>query len=210
MTTYYEGPYYQSSDSKYKRIHLKWDRRIPFEQLSRKLMDDFMFTINEFYKKPRKKIISKQLIYYAVLLIQLYNGLRISEAVDAFKQYIITGDTELEVRTRKRKDNHFRLALIPEIIQLNRSILERALDLGFEGKVDNIKEKVVKKWAKDFIKINTHTLRKAWESYMARKTGKHFLISSWQGRKNLNSHLNYLRSEEFKEEIKKYIDLYFK
>jgi len=125
---------------------INWDRRIPFEHLSRKFMDDLNLFIAEWYRKKRKKNISKQLIYITILLIQLYNGLRISEAIDGFKEWINTGNKEVQVRVRKRKDNEYRVVMIPDVISFNRNILEKAIDLGF-GSMDNIKPGPIKKWS---------------------------------------------------------------
>ena len=180
-----------------------WDRKIPFEQLSKRLIEDFNLLIAEWYRKQRKKYISKQVVYQAIAIIQLYNGLRAGEAIEAFKEWIKTNQEEVEVTVEKRKDGTKRIALIPEIIMFNRNIIERALDLGF-GNINNLNKNAYKKWFLTTYNINTHTLRKAWESYMARKLGKDLaLITAWQGRKTVESHLAYLRREEAKEDIKR-------
>ena len=182
---------------------MSWDRRIPFEQLSRRLIDDFNMSISLWYQAKRKKIASKQVVYTAIALIQLYNGLRAGESVEAFKEWIKTSQEEVEIRVEKRKDGATRLAIIPDIIKFNRTIIERCIDLGF-GKLDEITKNRYKCWFLKTYNINTHTLRKAWESFMARKLNKDpALISAYQGRKKLESHLQYLRREEAKEEIRK-------
>ncbi|HIP90589.1 MAG TPA: hypothetical protein EYH22_03500 [Candidatus Nanopusillus sp.] len=182
---------------------MSWDRRIPFEQLSRRLIDDFNMSISLWYQAKRKKIASKQVIYIVIALIQLYNGLRAGEAVEAFKEWIRINQEELEIRVEKRKDGATRLAIIPDIVRFNRNIIERCVDIGF-GNLEKITKKKYIDWFQKSYNINTHTLRKAWESFMARKLNKDpALISAYQGRKKLESHLQYLRREEAKEEIRK-------
>ncbi|MEO2154593.1 MAG: hypothetical protein ABGW69_02185 [Nanoarchaeota archaeon] len=188
-----------------------WDRKIPFEQLSRKLIEDFNSVISEFYRRKSKKNISKQLVYYAIALLHLYNGTRISEAVEAFKKWLVKNENEIEVRVRKRKEGVFRIVLVPDILKFNRAIIERAISYGFNNNLDLITTRNVKKWFSTWLNINSHTCRKAWESFAARTTkGDVTKITSWQGRKRVDSHLVYLRREEFKEEFKKILDYYFK
>jgi len=188
-----------------------WDRKIPFEQLSRRLLDDFNLVVGEWYRKKTKKNISKQLVYYAILLIQLYNGTRISEAIDGFKEWLVKNQSEVEVKVRKRKDGETRIVVIPDIIKFNRNIIERAVEFAFNNNLDLIKPKNLEKWSLINFDINTHTLRKAWESYMSRKwQGDVTAITNWQGRKRVDSHLVYLRREEFKDKFKDLLDIYFK
>jgi len=187
-----------------------WDRKIPFETLSKKLLEDFNLLISEWYRKNRKRYLSKQLIYLTIAIIQLYNGLRAGEAVEAFKEWINTGKDEVIIRVEKRKDKDaWRYAVIPAVVRFNRNVIERALDLGFSS-LDEIKKKNYEKWFLVTYNINTHTLRKAWESYVARNLNKDLaLITAYQGRKTVESHLAYLRQEEAKEEIKKVVDRVF-
>lgn len=190
---------------------VRWDRKIPFEQLSRRLIEDFSSVVGEWYRKTKKEKVSKQLIYYSILIIQLYNGTRISEAVDGFKKWLVENKDEIEVRVRKRKDDEYRIVVIPDIIKFNRGILERAVEFAFKNNLDLIKPNSVKKWCLIHLKINSHTLRKAWESYMSRKwQGDVTAITNWQGRKRVDSHLVYLRREEFKDKFKDLLDNYFK
>jgi len=192
-------------------IRKGWDRKIPFEQLSRKILDNFSSIISEFYRRKNKKVISKQLVYYAISVLHLYNGTRISEAVEAFKKWLVENKDEIEVRVRKRKDNEKRIVIVPEILKFNRSLIERAISFGFDNNLDLIKTNNIKKWFKEELDINSHTFRKAWESYVSRKwQGDVTAITNWQGRKRVDSHLIYLRREEFKEKFRSLVDLHFK
>ncbi|MCI4407611.1 MAG: hypothetical protein JHC26_00840 [Thermofilum sp.] len=87
----------------------KWDKGI-----------DYMFAYNKILKHMARAK-PPALCYDAILLIQLRNGSRVSEAVRAFLEFLNTKSLELEVRvSKKRNKNIMRLMVIPqELIKLN-------------------------------------------------------------------------------------------
>jgi len=221
----YPNPYYfnyqqqeEQEEKKYiytppKPVRIKrgWDKKIPFEQLARRLVDEFNLTISQWYRSKKKKNVSKKLIYLSILLIQLYNGVRIGEAVWAFKEWIVRGVNEPIVGIGKRKDGFAKEFLIPDLLSFNRPTIERAITFAFNNNLDLITPKKLESWSLKTLEINTHTFRKAWENFLSRNWHKDpSYITHWQGRKRLDSHLDYLRTEEFKGELKKLLDPYFR
>ncbi len=55
--------------------------------------------------------------YAQILLIQLRNGSRVSEAVRAWLEFYKTGVRELRVRVSKKKREEYRLMVIPDEVE---------------------------------------------------------------------------------------------
>jgi len=208
---YYSNPKTSSFLKKFKNT--SWDRHIPFEQLARRFTEDFTELLSLWHKKRKRKILSKQIVYYAIAMIQLLNGLRASEAVELFRNWILNPELVegAETHIRKRRDSLKADFIIPNLLTFNRNYIEKAVEIGFGLDLANITVNGYKKWMISNLNINTHTLRKAWESYASRTWQKDVsYIASYQGRKNLNSHLYYLRREEFKPFVKEIDEKYFR
>ena len=178
----------------------KWDKGIDFKIMLNELKDSFIDLIKLYYKKERKKQIAKSILYYSIALIQLTNGLRASEAVEALKNYI--EHNKAVCRVRKRKDNIEREVIIPNLIHLHKPLLEKIYYEVFNSNIDTNKYKV---WCLYNLKTNSHSLRYAFENYISKKIADTSLITLFQGRKSLNSHLHYLRYKEAKELVEKEI-----
>ncbi|MEM4452894.1 MAG: hypothetical protein QW182_06810, partial [Thermosphaera sp.] len=88
---------------------MKWDKGVDYESVYSLLVKSIR------KKKERKDRRLVSLCYDFILLLQLRNGLRISEAVRAFKQYILTRKNELEVTVSKKKNQVKRLVVVPDI-----------------------------------------------------------------------------------------------
>jgi hypothetical protein len=90
---------------------------------------------------------------WAALLIQLTNGARISEATEAFNVFLETGNRDLKIRVRKKKNKEdLRRILIPSVIR----------QWGSTRTVD-----AVKIFARRYGGINTHSLRYALVGYLS-------------------------------------------
>jgi hypothetical protein len=72
-----------------------------------------------------------QKCYLVIALIQLRNGSRVSEAARAFKTWLATGRSEVEVEVSKRKRSEKRLMVIPREVQVYRHL---CIELGFAQK----------------------------------------------------------------------------
>lgn len=82
---------------------MPWDRGLVYEQVYEKLLKELRTAKNERHK-----------CYLSILLIQLRNGSRISEAVRAYKLFLQTKQKELRVQVSKKKKAEKRLMVIPE------------------------------------------------------------------------------------------------
>jgi integrase len=109
--------------------------------------------------------------YDAVLLLQLRNGARISEAVKAFLEYM-RGSAKYHPRNRKlvvtvqvskKKRPEERLIVIPE--ELGDVDLSVCRELLEKGDLLALKRRV-EQYARDKYNFNTHSLRYAFITYM--------------------------------------------
>lgn len=101
--------------------------------------------------------------YAAVLLIQLRNGARVSEAARAALEWLRTGKSEVEVRVSKSKKLRTRLVVIPPEVLQRKEELAWLLDLSEESLT-----KRVKNFASRRLKVNTHSLRYAFVTHLLR------------------------------------------
>jgi len=76
-----------------------WNSGLDFEEAYRRILNHMLAT-----RGP----------YDVVLLVQLRNGSHVGEAVEAVRQFCLTGQSEVLVRVEKHKDNDMRLMVLPE------------------------------------------------------------------------------------------------
>jgi len=127
-----------------------FDRGIDFESTYRKIVR----LINQAEDKKR--------CYLAVALIQLRNGLRAIEAVRAFKHYIISKQVEFEIAVVKKKRPETRLVVIPvELVSVDLDGCRELLDVEDKRLTDRYKH-----WLLYNLKINSHSLRYAFITYL--------------------------------------------
>lgn len=113
-------------------------------------------------KRPRPR----SLYYDAILLLQLRNGLRVSEAVRAFKQYIKRKAPELEVRLSKKKRPETRLVVVPAEVQAVADSNECVELLNVD---DDVLVKRIKSYASSALGVNTHSLRYAFITHLLKQ-----------------------------------------
>ena len=101
----------------------------------------------------------KQKAYYAILLTQLAQSCRISEAVDALTKWAKSKKPVdvVEVKVRKRKDTYWRDVFIPKSIMEDAKSIKRILNkFDFtDNLIDNVKHFAA------YHLYNTHALRHA-------------------------------------------------
>jgi len=125
-----------------------------------------------------------------VLLIQLRNGARIGEAIEATKAFCGTKDYTVRVRVEKHKGNDTRLMVLPEELR------------GKEGKeylaqacikLSKVKDAVnaVKHYCRRTYGFNTHSLRYAYITYMLSKGVNPSLVAKITGHRSLSYILHY-------------------
>jgi len=129
--------------------------------------------------------------YMIVALIQLRNGSRISESVRAFKTWLMTGYQELHVAVSKKKKPDSRLMIIPkEVEEYRRECLEQST---IDDKT--LRERV--RWALYYyLKINTHSLRYAYITFLLKEGVNPALVSKLIRHSRLDTLLHYIQLKE--------------
>lgn len=151
-----------------KDLKSRWGKKIPYSVLLEITLTLFTITILQWQrKKKRKKWLSSRLVYLSILLIQLYNGLRVGEATKLFKRWLLNGNQTLTIERRNLKEN---LKIeIPDIVRKNKEELRKAGEMIFGVKLRNLKSEKVKIWSKRTLGINTTTFQMTGIEYREKK-----------------------------------------
>lgn len=155
----------------------------------------------EIYNKLAKRLNSNNIYnkcYSAILLMQLRNGLRISEAVKAFKKYLYTSNNVIYVKVSKKKREEERMVVTPSEFDYNS--LEVCKELVSEDD-DVIKERV-RNWFRINFKLNTHSLRYAFITYLLRQGVNPALIAKITKHSRLDYILVYTQTKAAEEVLK--------
>ena len=163
---------------------MTWDKGLDFEATYSRILRHMKRA-----KPPAK-------CYDGILLIQLRNGSRISEAVRAFKAFLNTKSVEVEVQVSKvSKRREARLMVIPRELL---SIASSCRDLK------DVEEKVlvnrVKNYCVDTYGFNTHSLRYAFITFLLRQGVSPAIIAKITRHSRLDFILTYTQ-EKAAEEI---------
>lgn len=122
----------------------------------------------------------------AVAIIQLTNGSRVSEALEAYEKWLRTGSVKLTVRVRKKRSPEEREIIIPSFLRPYRSRLKQKRVPSRWGVLDYLERNYG---------INTHTLRYTFITWHA-KTLSPAYISKMIRHSNLNMLMTYLSKRE--------------
>ena len=103
-----------------------WDLGLDYKRTYRLLLTK----IRTHYKRRALR----HYTYAIILLIQLRNGSRISEAIEGLRKFIESGKRKVEVRVRKHKKPEYRLMILPKELSLKdlmpcKAILEEGISL---------------------------------------------------------------------------------
>lgn len=150
-----------------------WDKKINYEII----LDRLETLLRKKNKRTR--------CYASILLIQLRNGSRISEAIEAYKKYIMSGKREVYVRVRKKRKIDYRLMIIPEGI----SVCEKLLEV--DDRKLNYRLRV---FALRRLGVNTHTLRYAFINHLLKEGFDVVTISKIIRHSKLDTLYSYARS----------------
>ena len=137
-----------------ERVKSGWDSGLDFLETYQKILSHLNRT-----RKPQD----------VVLLIQLRNGSRVGEAVEALREFCNTGKSEVLVRVEKHKNpNDLRTMVLPEELRKGqgRVLLEQAC--AWLSGVEKPKE-AIKSYCRRTYGFNTHSLRYAFITYLSRK-----------------------------------------
>jgi Phage integrase family. len=125
-----------------------------------------------------------------VLLVQLRNGSRIGEAVEAVKEFCRTKENAVRVRVEKHKSTDSRLMVLPEELRGKEGKEYLAKACLRLAKVKNPKS-AIKEYCRATYGFNTHSLRYAFITYMLSKGVSPSFIAKITGHRNLSHILTY-------------------
>jgi len=161
-----------------------WDLGLDYSRTYKLLLS----RIKDHYKRRA----FRHYTYAIILLIQLRNGSRVSEAIEALRRFIESGEKKVEVRVRKHKNLEYRLMVLPK--ELSHKDLMPCKPVLEE--VDDMKlKKRVQLYARKELGINTHSLRYAFITYLLKKGVSPSLIAKITHHKNLNYILTYTQQK---------------
>jgi integrase len=131
--------------------------------------------------------------YDVVLLVQLRNGSRVGEAVEAVRQFCASGQVSSHlvlVRVEKHKDNDLRLMVLPEELRSGegRQLLSEACSRL--SALRNPKA-AVKVYCRRAYGFNTHGLRYAFVSYLLKRGVSPSIVAKVVGHRSLDHILHY-------------------
>ena len=168
-----------------------WDKNLNFEEQEAYLIW-YVKNIRNRQKKTRA----------AILLIQLVNGGRISEAIDCAFQWAETGKREQRVLARKRrKDKYMRLMIVPTLLNDYPQIRE---ELAVYKKNTKNPANAMASWVKDNFKFNSHALRYSFIGRMSDDTPAQ-VIAKMTGQKKLDMILHYTTRRAAEDKLRKVI-----
>jgi len=170
---------------------MKWDKGIDFEKTKKILL-------GEIRKAEKKKSNIRKTIRIAHLitaLVQLYNGCRASEAVEAFNKWRETGMKEIYVKVRKKKKEDERLIIIPAEVSKYRNLVR-----FYEEKTNRYKAFICATF--DF---NTHSLRYAFVTYLSKQGVSPQLIAKITHHSRLDMILSYTQQIKADDLLRKLV-----
>ncbi len=155
---------------------MKWDKGVDFEYM---------------YALLSKNIAShnrdlKSKCYDSILLIQLRNGARISEAIRAYIKYITTRSNRVEVEVSKSRKSVTRLMVIPN----NIVVCHDLADVDVKTLANRVKI-----YALHNYKVNTHSLRYAFITYLLEKGVSPAIIAKITKHQTLRHILTYTQQK---------------
>lgn len=176
-----------------------WDKGLEFHKTYHYLLEKFAETD----KLPKQ-------IWIATAITQLKNGSRAGESVYAIVKWAETGEEILSVPIEKRK-NAYRQMNMPKICK--KDLREKYLQWFKEKNVSTNDPQSIKKLTKQYKvamitqhKINTHSLRYCFVTYMLNQGVESALISKVIGHASTQHLIKYVQERKANEILNK-IDL---
>jgi integrase len=172
-----------------REVSMGWDRGVDYEYAYNKILRHMVKS-----KNPAK-------CYDAVLLVQLRNGARISDAVKAFKHFLTLKSIEFEVEISKKKRVEHRKIVVPrELLSVELGPCMELLSIEDKRIVSRLK--VYSRYTYGF---NTHSLRYAFITYLLRQGVSPSIIAKITKHSRLDYILTYTQ-EKIAEEILRKIE----
>ena len=176
-------------------INGTFDKGVNYSDAHKKFSDGIITIYSQDYINQHEL---KRLTYLVISLVQLQNGSRISETIEAVRKFILDPESKVAViRIAKRKDGFKRKILLPELI--TKEILERIKPQIKNNTIEELSKKI-RMFLTRHYGWNTHSLRYALINYLAieKKTPIN-LVSKLVGHKNMNQLLTYTQNKHVDE-----------
>jgi len=164
----------------------KWDKGVDYETIYTRLLRK-IDTVKDNTK-----------CYLIICLIQLRNGSRISEAIRGFKEWVKNNKTELYIPVSKKKKIETRLMVIPSEVLNYRLYCVDLLDIN-----DKVLRERVRATLYYYFKINTHSLRYAFITYLLRSNVNPAIVSKLLKHSKLDTLLHYVQVKEAESVLRK-------
>lgn len=171
----------------------KWKKK--FEREIEQLRIEVAYYKNKGRDRPRAR---HHIAYNGVLLTQLTNGARISEAVEAVLKFVGNKSHEQAVEVRKRKRAKKRIIIIPRRL--------KQADFGvLRGKRPERVQFNTWAFARHHYGINTHSLRYAFVSHSNKRGVPATMTAHYIRHTNVGMIEHYSRDKEADEYFRKMI-----
>jgi hypothetical protein len=170
-----------------KKIEHTWDYSVDFLEAKKVLTNA--------YKQLFDMNLMPYEAYVAILLIQLVNGARIKEAIRAFKTFVESGQKEFQLQAEKHGNT--RLFVIPPVVR-NRLAYKSILAIS-----DDKLEARIRMFSLKYLKCNTHSLRYALISHLAKEATDPAIIAKITGHKKLERIIQYTQMKDAVEILRK-------
>jgi integrase len=168
-------------------VSMGWDRGVDYE-----------FAYNKILRHMAKAKYPGR-CYDAILLVQLRNGARISEAVKAFKHFLTSKSIEFEVEVSKKKRVEHRKIVVPrELLSVELGPCMELLSIEDKRLVSRLK--VYSRYTYGF---NTHSLRYAFITHLLRHGVSPSIIAKITKHSRLDYILTYTQEKTAEEILRK-------
>jgi integrase len=172
-----------------RKIEHTWDYSVDFLEAKKVLTNAYkqLFDLN----------LMPYEAYVAILLIQLLNGSRIKEAIRAFKRFIESGEREFQLQAQKH--GNMKPFVIPDVIK-NRQTYRLILTIS-----DDKLEARIRMFALKYLKCNTHSLRYALISHLAKEAVDPAIIAKITGHTKMERIIQYTQTKDAIEILRKLV-----
>lgn len=167
-----------------------WDKGLDLEATLRKLLEYRKFIRGRVLKHRYRAALRD----VNILILALLNGLRISEAIDCYYQWLESNGAQdsFNVKLAKSK-GRFRLCLVPSIFD--------KVDLAATKNLPKPRKQALNNFSRRNFNFNTHSLRYAFINYLLSRGVDAPTVSKIVGHKNLDTILAYIQSKRAHETL---------
>jgi len=173
-----------------------WDMGVDFKEALMKLLQA------RSYLRAHPTETNKRLLRSVnILITQLTNGLRVSEALDCYYKFLETLEREIEVKLAKSKDK-YRICMIPPFFD--------KLDVLLTKDVKRPHPTVLTHIARRYFGFNTHSLRYAFINYMLQQDIDVATVSKIVGHRKLDTILTYVQERRARRTLEEHLKKLFR